>query len=130
MGILAASLNLVVQAGATWTEQLTYKDANGDPIDLTTWSARMEVRASMSAPIATMTLLSSDVSPDPRLVLGGALGTINIVVEAIDTTAMINNNSETKLVYGLELYKMSGPVEKVLSLLLGEITVSPEVVRG
>ncbi len=130
MGILAAKLNLVVQAGATWTEQFLYADINENPIDITSWSARMEIRSSVNSETVIYTLLDSAASPLPRLILGGAAGTINLVIEAVDTTPLAVNNSATTLVYGLELYKDDGGVEKVISLLSGTIAVSPEVVRG
>lgn len=129
MGILAGKADFNVQGGSTWTESTVYKDANGTAIDLTSWSARMQIRAKIDDVTPLLTLTDAAASPNPRLTLGGVLGTLGITVEAVGTASLVNGNADTKLVYGIELYKTVGGVEKVIPYLMGAINVSAEVVR-
>lgn len=129
MGAVAAKKDFTVQAGATWTEgPLTYK-VNGTPVDLTSWSARMQVRATTGSPDIILNLTDTAVSPDPRLILGGVLGTIGIQVEAVDTSTLNDDQADVVLVYGLEIFKNVGGVEQVIPLLQGNLTIKPEVVH-
>lgn len=59
---------------------LTWKDSAGDPIDLTGWSAAMQVRTEPRG-----TVLADLSSGNGKITLGGAVGTIRLLVAATET---------------------------------------------
>ena len=42
---MAAKQNLTIDQGTDWSQRLEWKDANGDAIDITGWTARSMIRA-------------------------------------------------------------------------------------
>jgi len=125
VGMIAATHDIAVQAGATWRETITYKDkTSGNPIDLTGWSARMQLRERTDGSIVELDITTAN----GRIEVDGPDGVIRIHVLAEDTTPLAKNNARTNYVYGLELF--NGDPEDVISLLTGAVTVYPEVVRG
>jgi hypothetical protein len=77
MSIAPGILNLTFPQGATWDLSLTYVDGDGDPIDLTAHTARMQVRNSYTADPPVLSLASGT-----GITLGGTAGTIDIQVAA------------------------------------------------
>ena len=112
-------LNAVIPQGATYKGfDFVYRDPNDTPIDLTGYTARMHFR-------------EKHTDPDPPLyaatdgddiTLGGAAGTIVIVIPAATTAAWTFKTA----VYDLELVEPDG---EVVRLVEGRITVTPEVTR-
>jgi hypothetical protein len=109
---------LTIYAGTTFELHLAWKDAAGAAIDLTGYSARMQMRKKQSAADTVFSL----ASPAAGIVLGGAAGTIDVVLGAAQTGSL----SARSGVYDLELVSASG---KVTRLLQGAVTVDPEVTR-
>jgi hypothetical protein len=116
----AATLNISIEQGATFRMSMVYEtDVGGvmTPVNLTGYSARMQVRRAANSPTISLDLSSTagDITLD-------AVG--NVVVEATPTqTAAIDIRSG---VYDLELEAADG---RVTRLLQGKVTVSPEVTR-
>ena len=113
----AATVNLAIEQGATFVKSLLWQA--GDPLaplNLTGYTARMQIRPSVGSYEVLLELTSS-----AGIALGGAAGTIVITITAAQTAAM------TKLsgVYDLEM--INGAV--VTRLAQGTVTVSPEVTR-
>src|SRR6056300_1385131 len=94
MSIAPGILNLTFPQGATWDLSITYTDADGDPIDLSNHSARMQVRQSYTS---TDTVL--DLSSGSGITLGGSAGTIDITVPAATTVGV----APLRYVYDLEV---------------------------
>lgn len=113
---MAGTLNLTLAQGSTWSVTLTYKDANGAAINLSGYTAAMQVRASHAASTTVLSLTSGS-----GITLGGAAGTITITASAA-TTAAIEAGT---YVYDLELTTGS----TVTRLVEGSVTVTPEVTR-
>lgn len=113
---MAGTLNLTLAQGSTWSVTLTYKDANGAAINLSGYSAAMQVRVSHAATSTVLSLTSGS-----GITLGGAAGTITISVTAIATAAI----EAGTYVYDLEL--VTGAT--VTRLIEGSLTVTPEVTR-
>ena len=115
----AAKKNIKIEKGATFRLKLIWQAGNGSPVDLTGFTARMQVRKTFSSEdkLLDMTTENGDI------VLGGVSGTIYITGPASDTTAIPDNIKSG--VYDLEL--VSGP--DVKRLLEGEADISPEVTR-
>lgn len=114
----AARLNIVIEQGADLDKTLTWKDSAGVPIDLTGFSAEMDIRDSQPDPITLYELSTVN----GRIVLGGAAGTIQLLIPAADSEAF----TWTSGVYDFELTDTSS---KVRRLFKGTITIDPEVTR-
>ena len=73
----AANITLQMEQGATFSKVFTCRDAAGVLVDLTGYTARMQVRATYASPTTLLDLTTEN----GKLVLGGANGTISITVE-------------------------------------------------
>ena len=115
MSAPAATYNVICDQGATFQRQLTYKDSAGSPINLSNYSARMQVRPTVDSTTVTLELTTQN----GRITLGGAAGTIDLLVAA---SAMTMTG---EYVYDLEL--VTGAT--VVRLVQGYFTVRAEVTR-
>lgn len=111
---MAYIANLYVEAGATFSRTVTYTDDGGNLVDLTDYTAELQVRETVASSTAAITKVPT---------LGGALGTISWTFSAAETAAL----TASTYVYALELTKTTDGT--VTRLLEGNLTVSPEVVR-
>lgn len=128
--MLAGIYDLNIEQGASWTFDMTWKDDQGDPVDLTGYSARMKVRKSyQSSVVLALTTADGDIT------LGGVLGTIEIAASATTTSEIpidynslsINSGKQCQvMVYDLELESGSGTVTRLLQ---GSAYVYPEATR-
>lgn len=112
----AGVYDITIEQGATFQMNLTWKDSTGTPVNLTGYSARMQVRTTYEAEDTLVSLVSpTDIT------LGGALGTIAVVIAASATQLLQIDEA----VYDLELVNGS----QVTRLLQGKATISREVTR-
>jgi hypothetical protein len=111
-------VNLLINQGATFRYKFTWKDAKGRLIDLTGFSARMQIRATVTdvAILVTLTTVSGGI------VLGAKAGTVSLFMSDTNTSAL----AWAKGVYDIELVS---PSAEVFRLVGGTVTVSPEVTR-
>ena len=115
----AGRYDFTIEQGATFSRVVTWKDAAGTPINLTSYTAAMQIRETKDASSAIAT--SAGISPTITLTLGGAAGTITISISATVTAAF---TFETAY-YDLEL-TLSGVVTRLLE---GIVTLDKEVTR-
>jgi len=102
-----------IDAGATYQLTVTWKDSNGNPINLTGYTARMKMKNKHGG-----TTLVSLTEAD-GLTLGGALGTILVTIS--DTlTATLSGSG----VYDLEVESSGGVTTRVVE---GSWVAKPEV---
>lgn len=83
--MLAGTYNMVCKQGSTFSLQTTFTDDSDQPINLTGYTARMQVRrnpTSTDDPVVELTTENS------RIVLGGAAGTVTFQITAADTAAL------------------------------------------
>jgi hypothetical protein len=118
MSAPAGTYNIVADQGATFTRQLTWKDSAGSPVDLTAYTARMQLRTSVEAAGSAVLSLTTE---NNRIVLGGTAGTIDLSVEA----SAMESVAASTYVYDLEL--VSGSV--VTRLVQGTFELRAEVTR-
>ena len=111
-----AKYNIICPQGTTYDVQFTYK-INKFPVDVTGYSARMQVRETH---ISSNTLVS--LTNGSGITLGGTAGTIDILISAATTAGFTPN----AYVYDLELVSANGTVTRMLE---GSFTVTPEVTR-
>jgi len=115
---MANRYNLEINQGATFSLTATWKDSTGAAINLTGYTARLQIRESYASTTTIVSLTSG-----AGITLGGAAGTITIVIAASATSALTSPFSG---VYDLELVDASSVVTRLLE---GAATVSPEVTR-
>lgn len=109
---MAYTYNLSIEQGATFEQEIRYKDSTGNPIDLTGYTAKMQIR---NAKDNTLVIeLSTD---NGKITI--TENQLNIVISATETSAM----SLKDMVYDLEITKDS----IVTRLLQGNVVISKEV---
>jgi hypothetical protein len=108
-----------IKQGATYVKSIVWKDELGTPMDLTGYSAKMQIRSSVSAP---KVLAEIATTPGSGITLGGALGTIELAISAALTGAI----GEADGVYDLELTSGGGIVTRLLE---GAVEITPQVTR-
>ncbi|GAA4626653.1 hypothetical protein GCM10023196_035750 [Actinoallomurus vinaceus] len=113
----AAPYDITIEQGATWRTTLTVKDATGAAVDLTGYSARMQIRPSVES---TTVLL--ELATGSGITITGPAGQIALVITATATTGI----NWTGAVYDLELTAPGGDVTRLLQ---GRVALSPEVTR-
>lgn len=114
----AGVYDITIEQGATFRLNLEWVDSNSDPVDLTGYTARMQVRRRYASTEAALNLTTENGG----IVLGGAAGTI-----LIEAAAGATDDIDFKIgVYDLELEAADGFVTRLLQ---GAVTISPEVTR-
>lgn len=112
-------LDLSCYQGANFDYTLTWQ-AGGSAVNLTGYSARMQVRDSYDAGTAVVSLTSGT-----GITLGGTAG--SIILELSSTaTAALDGTPNTQYVYDLELVSGAGYVTRLVE---GRFYVYPEVTK-
>lgn len=115
MSAPAATYNVICDQGATFQRQLTWTDSTGTAVNLTGYTARMQVRPTVDSSTLTLELTTSN----GRITLGGAAGTIDLLVLASAMTMAGDYVYDLELVYSTT----------VTRLVQGFFTVRAEVTR-
>lgn len=115
--MLAGVYKIVCDQGATFERLLTINDANNEPLDLTDYTARMQVRPEIDSDEIMVELTTEN----GRITLGGAAGTIELNLTP-EVTATIDRDG----FYDLEIISNGGAVHRVLR---GRFVLDPEVTR-
>jgi hypothetical protein len=110
---MAFTVNLLVEAGATFTREITYTNPDGTVFDLTDYTAELQVRETVASSTAAITLNPS---------INVSTGVISWTFTATQTASL----TADKYVWAIELEHTDGTV---LRFVEGDITVKPEVVR-
>lgn len=126
----AGTLNMTAEQGATFNVVLTWKDSNDNPIDLTGYTARMQIRDSY---LSSSTTLFDMTTANGKITLGGAAGTIALLLTAAETAGVTIPDNPTnpqamptkQFVYDLELVNAGS----VTRLVQGTWTIQGEVTR-
>jgi len=117
---MSASIDITIYQGETFDRTFTYNTgtlASYTPVDLTGYTARMQIRERLedSTTIAELTTENS------KIVLGGVAGTIQLLLTDTETSAITTNG-----VYDLELISGGGVVTRLMQ---GKTILSKEVTR-
>lgn len=115
---MSSTHNIQIVQGDTFQLNITWKDGNDNLIDLTSYSARMDVRPYWGS--SSTILTSQGASPNITLTLGGPNGTIDVSIAASTTASL---SAPLNGVYDIEV--QSGAFVK--KLLRGNVKVSDEV---
>lgn len=109
--------DLCILQGATFSKVITWK-ADGVAVNLTGYTARMQIRATADAATPLIELTTAN----GRIALGGSAGTITLTISATDTAAL----TAGRAVYDLELVSSGGIVTRLVQ---GVVTISRNVTR-
>lgn len=107
-----------IEQGATWDISMVFKDGDGDPVDLTGYTARMMIRKNISDATPQLELSTTN----GRIIITAGTGGIQLLVEAEDTADL----DFVSGVYDLEIEDSGGVVTRLME---GEIELSKEVTR-
>jgi hypothetical protein len=129
----AGKYSFTIEQGATVDFEIAYKDSNGNPIDLTGYQARMQLRPSPGSSTLYLTLSSSlgDCGTGLNMSGSGGLnpptsGTIGIYIAAI-TSSLLDFDLAS---YDLEISSGSGNCYIVNRLLEGKVKLSRNITLG
>lgn len=115
----AGKYDLVIEQGSTFERKLYWKDEDGNAIDLTSYSAIMDIRDKKDDANVIITLSTGN----NRITLGGAAGTIILTIADADTDDLDFDWA----FYDLELKNSSN---KKVRLIQGRVKLSKEVTRS
>jgi len=112
---MAAIANLIIDQGASFSSDITVKDANGNAFNLTGYTAAAKMALGFSS-TRTRTTITATISSDP------ATGTVSLSLTPAQTTDL---DAPARYVYDVEITNTStGAVTRVIE---GIITVRPNV---
>lgn len=114
----AATNNFVIDQGANWFLTVVYKDSTGTAINLTGYTAALQIRDTYADSTTDLSL----TSPSGGITITAATGTISITATAAQTGAIAAGT----YVYDLEITSASGIVTRLIQ---GRISISPQVTR-
>lgn len=115
----AGTYNTTIEKGATFELTVTYNDSAGVPVNLTTWTVRMQVR---ETPGSDTAILTSEGGSPTIVLTKNSTGVISATVSATNTAALTPSTA----FYDIEAQTSAGVVRRVLQ---GRIIISPEVTR-
>ena len=129
----AGTFSFTIEQGSTTDFELVYKDSTGNPVDLTHYNAKMQLKDSIGGSTTYLTLSSSLQTDGTGLNLSGSgglaatnpptSGSIGIFI----SHATSSNLSFGKAVYDLEISSGSGNTAVVTRLIQGKVSLSKEV---
>lgn len=113
----AGIYNTTIDQGSVWSVVLVYTDSNNTPVNLTGYTAAMQLRQNYNSATADLTLTTANGG----ITIVGATGTITITATAVQTGAL----DPGFYVYDLELTSGSN----ISRLIQGQLTVAEQVTR-
>ena len=129
----AGKYSFTIEQGSTVDFEVVYKDSNSDPIDLTGYDARMQIRPSIGSSTIHMTLSSSLGTCGTGLNMNGSNGTkpptsgsIGVFISAASSSLLDFNEA----LYDLEIASGSGHCAVVTRILEGRIKLSKNITLG
>jgi hypothetical protein len=119
---MAQRYDFTIDQGATWDKTFGWDGDDGNPVDITDYTARMQFRA--GSPLAPNPPALDLSSADNGITLGGATGDIYVELAPATTRALVPG---TVYYYDLELTDPTGTV--VTRVVQGAAKVDAEVTR-
>ena len=116
---MAVVYNTVIDQGADWYLTVTYENPDGTPIDITDYTAALQLRSLPNSPIYVLSLATGG----DGITIDGEAGQVNIHATAEQTGAIDEGN----YFYDLEITTPNTGV--VTRLVQGQTVVSAQVTR-
>ena len=128
----AGRYSFTIEQGATLDFELAYKDSSNNPIDLTGYQGRMQIRPSVGSDTVYITLSSSLDADGTGLNFSGSNGSTPPTSGSIGIFISANSSSQlnfNEAVYDLEI--VSGTTYPTVTRLLeGQVQLSKNVTLG
>ena len=118
---MAVVYNVEIDQGADWFFNITYDQPAGTPVNLTGYTAALQLRSYPANPTAVLTLTTENGG----ITITGASGLVAVHATATQTRAIVAGNYN----YDLEITG-PGPAYTVTRLVQGIADVSAEVTRN
>jgi hypothetical protein len=115
---MAVTYNTVIDQGADWYINFVYENPNGTPVNVTSYTAALQIRTSPLAKTAVLTLTTQNGG----IVVTGNQGKFACHATNLQTAAITNG----RYAYDIEI---TSPLGVVTRLAQGTIEVSPQVTR-
>ena len=115
----AVEVDLLIEQGTDYAQSLRRRDAAGALIDLSGFTARMQVRQSVSSTIVLLNLTTENGG----LVINGVAGELTIVIRDDQTIGVSWRRGR----YDIELIS---PLGRISRLAFGRVELSREVTRA
>lgn len=112
--------NLIILQGATFTHRIVWETKDGLPIDITGFTARMQIREYYDS---TNVIYSMTSDPIHGIMIDGVKGQIDLNIPATDTDEFTFDIAK----YDLELVRTEDGL--VIRLMQGSISLSYEITR-
>lgn len=133
---MTAVYNLTIVAGETLNADVlyfVYKDAAGNPINLTGYTARAKIRTALVSGAEVLSMTTENF----KIILGGALGTVALALSASDTAALWADSLpragtwKGRDAYALGFWDLEliAPGGAVMRFLQGSASIVPEATR-
>ena len=113
---MAAYQELEIEQGTDWDDELLLVDANGDPVDLTGYTARCDFKRRIEDAAALISLTTGN----GRIVITPLTGSVLRSLTSAETANIEFRNA----LHDLILISASGIVVRICS---GPVTVSPQI---
>ena len=113
--------NTTIDQGADWFFTVTYADPNGTPINITDYTAAMQMRSIPQSPRAFLTLTTENGGIE----IDGTAGVVNLHATSEQTMVI----DEGAYVYDIEIYSPASPDVITTRLVQGQILVTAQVTR-
>jgi len=110
-------INLTIKKGATWKQNLTYTDASGVIIDLSGYTARMQIRQTYQS----AEVLAELTTENGGITITGGTGELDLLISATDTA----NLPPIVGLYDLEIILGS----EVTRLIEGKVNITENITR-
>lgn len=114
----AAEYDFDIEQGATLTKPIVWKDSTGTVVNLTGYTAKMQVRRSVASDEVLLELSSAN----GKIAITPVQGKVELIFSAATTAAIDWRRGK----YDLELTAADGTVTRLIE---GEISVSKEITR-
>lgn len=98
--------HFIIEQGATFQQTLTLKDSSDAVINLTGYTAEMDLRKNQDDSNEVITLTTGN----SRITMGGVAGTIILTISATDSAALSVGDG----VYDLEITDSNGKVDRIM----------------
>lgn len=129
---MAAGLyDITIEQGADWNLSMTWRDATGQPVNLTGYTGRMQVRETFASKVKVFDLTTENglitLDPPNGLVSLRIPAAVSAAVPVIPAkTAWVDGKLAQQLVFDLEMIDQAGVVTRLIQ---GAALFVPEVTK-
>lgn len=113
-----AAYNFNIYQGSTWSRQMTYKDGDGNVINLSGYAVRLKIRQTWGGTV----LLSLSTGAEGGITVAATSPNISVTITPTQTDALTFG----KAVYDMEIESPAGVVDRLIE---GVVTLKKAVTK-